>query len=216
MIKTTFWVLGFGKIGQMAVKKIKLTNHIHSNFIVIDNNSNISKLNGLKIIYCDAIDWLSSEMSNPRRADWIIPALPLHVFWEFLYKRLMKKYTIKSFFISRRIRSKLPNVIITNRGEVCVSYADGLCPINCPEPSNICFKNGEPRPTPMFKLLEQIKLEGIRHIGIQSEQLLPGLGGYSPKSFDLATNLILKYPKGDFMISTACKCHGIINFIKIT
>ena len=68
---------------------------------------------------------------------------------------------------------------------------------------------GEKRKRNMFEVLGDIAVELFQPLVIRSHQLAPGIGGYRPAHLHAALDE-LKKATGPFLISTACRCHGVI------
>jgi hypothetical protein len=135
---------------------------------------------------------------------------------EWLKGNLSEIYDIHSIKIPASWRSQLPNAIEGNAGQVYVSHADFICPDNCPEPEKVCTHTGKPRPLDLFRLLARLKLGHVRPIVLRSRQLLPGVGGIYPSDLINALGAVIKSSRHPVMIATACRCHGVVDFIHLT
>ena len=94
-------------------------------------------------------------------------------------------------------------------GELYLSRARHLCPDDCAEPE-VCPVTGESRDLPLHQELASLHLAGYEIRVIASRQLAPGVGGYSPRRLlDLARDMGAL--KGNVLIATACRCHGVIH-----
>jgi hypothetical protein len=92
-------------------------------------------------------------------------------------------------------------------GDLYTSLADFLCPEDCSEPPFYCTVTGKRREKPLYQILAD-SFRSYASRGIQSQQLAPGVGGFSPKTLgDLLEDL--KSLHGPILISTACACHGV-------
>jgi hypothetical protein len=61
----------------------------------------------------------------------------------------------------------------------------------------------------MFELLGNLDVEPFKALNIRSHQLGPGIGGYRPDQlYELLENV--KQSLGPIVVSTACRCHGVI------
>jgi hypothetical protein len=79
----------------------------------------------------------------------------------------------------------------------------------------ICTHTGKPRPPDMFRLLENLDVDDTMPIVIRSHQLLPGVGGFSPTDLMSAVDMVCKNSRQPLMIATACRCHGVVDFIRV-
>ena len=55
---------------------------------------------------------------------------------------------------------------------------------------------------------------GLKGIVIQSRQLAPGVGGYAPSELFEVLSLV-RSAETPVLLSTACKCHGVINAFEV-
>jgi len=95
------------------------------------------------------------------------------------------------------------------QGELYLSRARSLCPDDCAEPE-VCPVTGESRDLPLHQELASLHLAGYEIRVIPSQQLAPGVGGYPPwRLLDLARDMGAL--KGNVLIATACRCHGVIH-----
>jgi hypothetical protein len=143
------------------------------------------------------------------RWDWIIPMVPVHV----AYHWLMKGPLAESGWQPTAVPAALEHLVRTARrgpeGELYLSRARHLCPDDCAEP-DICPVTDESRLSPLYQELASLILPGYQVRVIPSQQLAPGVGGYSPgELLNLARNL--KALTGNILIVTACRCHGVIH-----
>ncbi len=90
-----------------------------------------------------------------------------------------------------------------------VSHADFYCPEDCAEPRDICTVTQEPRKRNMFELLGEVDLPPFQSLVIRSRQLGPGIGGYRPERL-LELLSLVNQAAGPLLVSTACRCHGVI------
>jgi hypothetical protein len=203
------WVIGFGTFGQRAVEY--LSKNTQYNLTIVDITFEQGQyLEDSRHTYfkCDGVMFLKEYLFAKQSPDWIIPALPVHLAAEWCLIRLQNQGG-QSVNIPTALESRVPNPIWISPSLLCVSYADFVCPDNCSEPLNICPVTNEPRKGNMYDLLQETSIEPFQTKVIRSFQLGPGIGGYRPKQlFDLLNGL--QTNKGQFLICTACRCHGII------
>jgi hypothetical protein len=107
--------------------------------------------------------------------------------------------------------SALPHPWIGSRQEVICSYADFICPEDCPEPEEICTVTGKKRGIPLYELISSKIPEGFQAEVIRSRQLGPGVGGYSFRKLLGLRARISRGKEGKWLIGTACRCHGILS-----
>ena len=208
-----FWIIGTGRFGQIAVERI--TRHIpHATIIAVDKNP--ATIGGHGITICeDGIEWLNAMFDQDSPVDMIVPAIPVHVAAEWMKLNLKHTYDIIPLGIPDSWLSRMPHALRGTTGQAFVSHADFLCPDNCPEPEKMCTHTGKPRPPDMFRLLETLDVNDATPIVIRSYQLLPGIGGIYPTDLMSALDTVCKKSQQTVMIATACRCHGVVDFMRI-
>jgi hypothetical protein len=162
----------------------------------------------------DGVAFLFKKMIQGRGPDWVIPAVPIHLAWEWCRLTLGTDRLI-SCPVPEAIDPRLPHAVRGKDNQIYVSHADFLCPPNCLEPDDRCTMTGEPRKPDMSALIAGLDVRGVVPFVIQSRQLGPGVGGYSPGDlFDLAGRIGRHH--GRCIVATACRCHGVISggFVK--
>jgi len=205
----TYLIIGCGHFGSRAVKKL-LQKDPHSKIIVVDKSEKaLQKVSRLPIetIISDGIFYLSQFLSEGRKANYIIPAVPLHLAFEFILSQLKplgaKRKRIPSIL-------GLPNPVSGKTGDLYISLANFLCSEDCPEPAQYCTITKKRRSKPLYQVLND--LEGAFESGvIRSQQLGPGIGGFRPKALlDLIEDIKRKKNSGQsILVSTASRCHGV-------
>ena len=154
------------------------------------------------------------EMSD--KIDKIVPALPLHLAAEWLKGVLSDQNTsCYPVNIPDELLEKFPHPIRQNSSQVVVSHADFICPAHCREPENICTYTGKKRPTPLFKIIDNIEHMPFVPLVIKSRQFAQGVGGFFPEDLWKLYRHAISTPKTLLLIGTACKCHGIIDGLMI-
>ena len=212
------WVIGAGKFGTRAVEILSKKNFRFDITIVDRDINSCRKLDKLscRVICMDGIEYLSKNLTETDSVDWIIPAAPVHVAYEWIRAELKKKYFVEGIDVPEGLAKSLPNVITGSKGEIYISYADFICPDNCPEPADKCTYTNKPRIGILHKKLESIKFDSFKSVVIQSRQLAPGAGGYTPKDLFDALDMVLINAHTPILLSTACKCHGVMHAFRIS
>jgi len=210
----SIWIIGAGRFGALALERLSAIM-ADAQFSVIDSDD--SRLEQItapepKLIPENGVAFLTEHLRPESAPDWIIPAVPVHLAAEWCMARLgperAQRIDIPSEFLSR-----VPNPMQGEGGDVYVSHADFLCPDDCPEPAQICTATGEPRKPNLFDILRNTRFPGFRSEVIRSRQLGPGVGGYRPRQlFDLLDRI--RIIQDDILVSTACRCHGVLTGIK--
>jgi len=206
-----YLIIGCGRFGSRAAEKL-FQKDPHSKIIVVDKNKKaLQKVTRLPIetVISDGILYLSQFLSEGRKADYIIPAVPLHLAFEFILSQLKplggKRRKVPTL-------SGLPNPMMGKTGDLYTSLSDFLCSEDCPEPARYCTATGERREKPLYQILKILKGPYESKV-IRSYQLASGVGGFRPKALlDLLEDTKKRKNSGRlFLISTASRCHGVIS-----
>lgn len=207
------WIIGAGRFGALALERLSVIMP-DARFTVADpDDSRLERMAGAekKIVPEEGIAFLAERLHPESAPDWIIPALPVHLAAEWCLARLGPEKA-RRIAIPPGCFDLIPNPMRGESGDAYVSHADFLCPDDCPEPARICTATGEPRKPNLFDILRNTRFPGFRSEVIRSRQLGPGVGGYRPRQlFDLLDQL--ERMQGDILVSTACRCHGVITGI---
>ena len=211
---TRFWIIGAGRFGQMAAERI--TRQIgEARIVVVDKQPHAMNGSGITLIRDDGVQWLRDNLNRGAPVDMIIPAIPVHVASAWLKLKIKKLYDIQTIDIPDAWLSKMPNALPGATGHAFVSHADFLCPDDCPEPEKVCTHTGKPRPMDLFRLMGRLDNDNVLPIVIRSHQLLPGVGGIYPIDLMSAVDTACKNIHRPLMIVTACRCHGVVDCIRL-
>ena len=209
----SFWILGAGHFGSLAVKRI-LQSQRDCNVIVVDHAA--EPLDGLRdrdleIIQKDAIDFLVSQSGLGH--EWIVPAIPEHVAFTWLCRKLAEDGKVFRVAVPAELELQIPNPLRGKTDSLYTSFATFRCPDYCDEPEEICTVTGKRRKARLFELLQQVKLPGYEIYVVRSNQLEPGVGGYR---LSVLWNLLENVRSADkkVIVCTACSCHGVINALR--
>ena len=205
-----FWILGAGKFGRIAVERIK-KKHPQALITVVDNDQ--QALDALELGVTShnrpGGEFLFKELSRENNPDWIVPAIPVHMAFEWIVARLTEKRPVRPVPVPGDAGEQVPNPLWGQNGTLYASHADFLCPDNCPEPKDRCFKTGLPREN-LFDILARVEVPGFLPVVIRSHQLTPGVGGIRPVDLFFAEKQIVESELA-VLFCTACRCHGVIN-----
>ena len=210
-------IVGAGHFGERAARILRETSD--SPILIVDKNEDrIESIEALHIekMVSDGISFLVKNIQSLSPSSLIIPAIPVHLASEWLKIYLEKHgWKIKPGKVPKEVMSRLPYSWQGTGGTLLISYADFLCPDDCPEPSDHCPVTCEKRSEPLHELLNRLSVPHHQMHVIRSRQLAPGLGGY--KVEDL-TNLYMKVSHGEgrWLVGTACKCHGALTGVEVT
>jgi hypothetical protein len=205
------WVLGCGKFGRRAVELLKKAAP-GSTIIVVDRLPAFDMTGNIEIIRADAVEWLTEHFTPDAVVDKIIPAIPLHLAFEWLQNKLSGEHRIvRSVEIPDNQLHYLPNPIRLSLSRVAMSHADFLCPENCSEPEEICTYTRRQRPQSLYHLLETMVFGNFTPLIVRSRQFAPGVGGFFSGDFWNLLEQARLLPETPLLIGTACKCHGVVD-----
>jgi threonine dehydrogenase-like Zn-dependent dehydrogenase len=209
MTRRSYLVIGCGRFGSQAVQKL-LRQNPRSKIVVVDIREKAFRAISsfpAEAIVDDGTAYLGRALSKGEKIDYIIPAVPFHLAFEFILSQ-------SSPLGARRAEIPplhgLPNLMVGERGDVYSSLADFLCPGDCPEPPGYCTVTRKKRPRPLYNILADLDGPFETQV-IRSRQLGPGVGGLDVKELlSVAEDVKKGRPAGHLiLISTACRCHGV-------
>ena len=213
----TYWIIGGGHFGRHAAHSIR-HKEADSKILLIDKQSSICKQmqrKGFETVCTDGVRYLETHLIADNHPDWVIPAIPVHVAYEWIRSKLVRQFDVKPVAMPKQLKAILPNPFQTNGDELYVSNADFICPENCSEPDEICTYTGQPRPRNLNDYLKNLQYKDFRSVVVYSQQLLPGVGGYTPKALYYALTEIEMLPD-QILLGTACRCHGVIDAFQLS
>jgi hypothetical protein len=204
------WIIGVGQFGWLAVQTLA-NEHPHAHLVLVDPvESNLLRAAGpnRSLEVTDGVAYteknLTSAVDGP---DWIIPALPIHLAAEWCLRRQGPR--LRRYAVPNAIDAHIPNPVRSLDANVYTSHAVFRCPENCSEPANVCSVTAQPRKRNMYEILGDLQMPSFETLVVRSHQLGPGIGGYRPEQL-LALNRRLDKVRGGILLSTACRCHGVI------
>lgn len=207
MNNQSYWIIGAGRFGRLACERL-LSYRPSAHIRVVDHESD-SVPSGTALVIEDAAAFLRDNL-GPRTNAWIVPAVPLHLAYEWLAEELIRKRGFHQEAVPDDLLPALPNPCRGPEGQVYLSNANFRCPNDCPEPKTICTHTGQSRPLVMHTFLSNLVFEDYTSVVIRSRQLAPGVGGYQASTLWDLSNLI-RSRDDKFLFSTSCKCHAVIN-----
>ncbi|MBN1278077.1 MAG: hypothetical protein JXA35_11365 [Deltaproteobacteria bacterium] len=204
------FIIGSGHFGSRAARLLNQKSEERI-FVVDLDKSSLSQVEELpvrRIVY-DGVLFLIQNFSLLKFSSLIVPAVPVHLVFEWLRGYLETSLEVKRISLPQEIKPFLPFTWPANDGSLLVSFADFMCPDDCSEPE-YCTVTGERRDTPLYDLISGLELPGFNIHVIRSKQLAAGLGGYRVSEMAEAAEMVAKNVEGKWLIGTACRCHGIL------
>lgn len=203
-------VIGAGRFGKRAVRI--LTGQPDISVWVVDRADVPGEaIPGIAVrtILEDGVEFLVRNTPLLAPETMVVPAVPIHLAAQWLRFAFMDEGAAGIVPVPDYLKKCLPNTFVTEEGSFLVSYADFLCPEDCPEPEDGCTVTGEVR-TPLYEVFAALDAPGFHVHVIQSRQLAPGLGGYSVKDLLDLRSRVLCSGSDKCIIGTACRCHGTL------
>ena len=204
------WIIGVGQFGFIAFDRLSKSGK-ERRFVLVDSvKKNLLRCKGpnVSLEQADGVAFLEQHLTGSQTPDWIIPALPVHLAAEWFLLRLGPE-RLRRGTLPPDLEPLLPNPIRGSDGNIYVSHADFMCPDDCAEPRDICTVTGEPRKRNMFEILGDLQMSPFKALAIRSHQLGAGIGGYRTKHLFALFDKVER-ARGQLLVSTACRCHGVI------
>lgn len=208
------WIIGVGRFGQIAFHRLSKAGN-DRRFVLVDpvmENLRRCKSPVARLEISDGIEFLEKNLTRGADPDWIIPALPFHLAAEW-FLRHMGPSKLKRVPLPFKLDGLVPNPIRGPEGNLYVSHADFRCPEDCDEPRDICSITRKMRHQNMYDLLLNLSVEPFDSLNMRSYQLGPGIGGYKAEQL-LEMKATVEKTSGPVLLSTACRCHGVITALE--
>jgi len=209
----SYLILGAGTFGRLALERLARQDAAAS-FVVVDRDPMALAMRadgvpGRMPVPVEAVAFLVQHLRGDGRWDWIIPMVPVHVAYHWLLAGPLAGSDWRPASVPEALAELIPGGRRGPQGELYLSRARNLCPDDCAEPE-VCPVTGESRDPPLYQELASLQVPGYEIKIIPSRQLAPGVGGYPPwRLLDLARDMGAL--KGNVLIATACRCHGVIH-----
>ncbi len=209
-------ILGAGRFGRLAAER--LTRRFKdADFLVIDERADrlesLAGELGVRTAAADAVAYLAGRDFADEL--WIVPAVPVHAAFQWLMRGTDLSSRATSIPVPESVDPQVPNPYRVPDGTVYASYATFLCPDACSEPEERCTTTGEPRLGNLYDTLSGISVPDFHVSVLRSWQLAPGVGGYTAGQLGQLQRGVL-HRQGGHIISTSCRCHGVINALRWT
>jgi hypothetical protein len=210
-----FWIIGGGTFGLKAARALSKADSSKNLTLVEEQKTVCRQLDrlGFEAVCMDGIQFLERNLTRVHYPDWIVPAIPLHVAYEWIRTKLSRTHDVQKIAVPNDLITDLPNPIQGETGQLYISIADFKCPDSCLEPDEICTYTGKPRSMILHEFLKSFRVKDFNSVVIRSHQLAPGVGGYKPEALFAALKEI-KTSRAPLVLSTACSCHGVVNAFK--
>jgi len=212
----TVWIIGAGEFGEKAAVRLRL-RYPEAAITVVDlDRSALNRVERVAtaVVLGDGAVYLAEYLSVSEKPDWIVAAVPVHLAFEWIRMRLAPAYRIEKLVVPESLLQKLGCVFTGEGGRVYTSLADFICPDNCPEPADLCYVTGKPRPVDLYQELSAADSYQVTPVIVRSRQLSPGVGGYRPADLFNALRKI-EACHGPLLLGTACRCHSVLDAFRL-
>ncbi|MFZ0611706.1 MAG: potassium transporter [Desulfobacterales bacterium] len=212
----TVWILGAGQFGEIAVVRLRL-KYPEATLVVVDEDPTALRevaAVATTTVLGEGSAYLAQHLEVSGPPDWIVPAIPVHVAFEWIGLRLAAAYRIEKLTVPESVTHTLGKVVTGQGGSVYTSLADFICPGNCPEPADLCFVTGKPRPVDLHKELASVAPRLMTPVIIRSRQMSAGVGGYRPGDLFDALRQV-EACTGPVLLGTACRCHSVLDAFRL-
>ncbi len=206
----TYLIMGYGLFGQKAAYKLNKFSPA-AKIIVVEPDvlaARKASAAGFQVYRENAVGFMLKMSAREAARWWIIPALPIHLAYEWLVASLQKEKEVLKIPVPRGLDLGLPLQVRGKQGSLYLSFANFICPEDCPEPDKYCTQTKLPRKKPLYRLLEEVRFENYQSLVITSQQLAPGTGGYTFQTLLTIKEKLLSV-SGYYLISTSCKCNAV-------
>ena len=212
----TIWIIGAGRFGQLAARRICKARPQCAVTLVDPDPPQDQDLNRCQVwrVHADGIRFLFDTLDGHNDPDWIVPAAPVHVAYEWIRSRLSSRFEIEPLSVPSNMAHRLPNPRAGKLGTLYVSNATWICPDDCAEPPECCTVTGEAHPCIVYRELEKFQPDGFQSVVIRSRQLLPGVGGYTPQALFASLEKV-RWAAAPVLLSTACRCHAVLEAFRL-
>lgn len=210
----SFLILGAGKFGLLALERLSAQDP-EARFVVVDRQAatliraRSLDVKGADLVEARAVDYLAAHLGPEPPWQWLIPMVPVHVAYAWLLAGPLAGQGWGPAEVPEELDGLAALAIRGPAGELYLSRATHVCPDDCAEPE-VCPVTGEERGQPLYqKLAEASRPELPLHV-VASQQLAPGVGGYSPHRLLELAATVAGAP-GPLLVATACRCHGVVH-----
>ncbi|MFP4474225.1 MAG: potassium transporter [Desulfatibacillaceae bacterium] len=208
------WILGAGVFGQLAVDRIRERSPEADIVSVDDDATGLDRVRGrARTFLADGMDFLAERLGRGSDPDWIVPAIPVHVAFLWIWRMLADTHEVKPVPVPRDLVPDKWHPMPAADDGLYLSRADFTCPDDCAEPAGTCTVTGKPRDENLYDVLAEPG-RGFTPCVIRSVQLAPGVGGFRPGVLFAARDMAAT-ATGNVLIVTACRCHGVVHGLSI-
>jgi hypothetical protein len=207
-------VLGAGRFGRLAAERLRRLFPEALLSITDQDAARVDEITRNLGIAGEVEECIQSiSRIEPPDDLWLIPAVPVHVGFEWAMNELNRAGEVRRLAVPDPVDSKLPNPIRVPSGTLYASFATFVCPDYCSEPDEICTHTGKERPGNLYEVFGGVLASGFDVAVLRSWQLAPAVGGYPGRSLRELLARIGSKP-GRYLVATSCRCHGVMDALE--
>lgn len=212
----TAWILGAGQFGEIAAVRLRLKYPEATLIVVDEDRSALREVEAVATaaVLGEGVSYLAQHLVASGPPEWIVPAIPVHVAFEWIGLRLAATHQVEKLTVPESVTHTLGHVVTGQGGSVYTSLADFTCPGNCPEPADLCFVTGKPRPVDLHEELAAVDPRLMTPVIVRSRQMSAGVGGYRPGDLFDALRQV-EACTGPVLLGTACRCHSVLDAFRL-
>ncbi len=202
-------MIGGGRFGRLALER--LPGRV-ATVVEPEPDPALSALaarQGAALVVASGDAFLAQALGAPQPPRWVVPALPRHLLHDWLLLTLAGQ-DATALEVPAEVLPHVASLMPGGEGQWFLSLADFRCPDDCPEPAELCTHTGQPRGVSLFQRLASLHPPGWEVAVLRSRQLAPGVGGCLATEM-LALRERIKAQGGDWLVATACRCHGVVS-----
>ncbi len=207
-------VLGAGRFGRLAAERI---GRLFPDALLSITERDAAKADRVARdlgIPIEVEESVRSIVRIPPADDlWLIPAVPVHVGFEWALDQLGRDAEVHRLPVPQEADLTVPNPIRAPSGTLYASFATFMCPDYCSEPDEICTHSGKARPGNLHEIFGRLFVPGFDVAVLRSWQLAPGVGGYPGRSLNGLLGMLGSKP-GRYLVATSCRCHGVMDALE--
>ncbi len=211
-------IIGGGKYGCHAIEFLREKN---GNFVVVDPDATCQAVKRFNLKSSEHVSSKGEhfvqgdlpkalELIDALKPEYVFPTAPVHIAADMA----KIKFTLSPWTEAiNGILPKLPPtvVLLAGKGKIIVSFnRDNECLEKCPMPE-VCPTSKTKKPCTMTKLMQFASPEAFVLI---SHSMAPGMGAL--KGSELLEFFSWAKNKEQFIVGTACDCHGVFSAFKKT
>ena len=104
----TVWIIGAGQFGEKAAVRLRL-KYSEASIIVVDQDQRaLQHVEGMAtaVVAADGAAYLAEHLTVSEEPDWIVAAVPVHLAFEWLCKRLSPAYRVEKLTVPEALTPK--------------------------------------------------------------------------------------------------------------